>query len=233
MPLVRSESIPYTVAMSSLLLFRGSFLFTTITALSCTVETTGPSPTSGEDTSDESETSAPGENTSDEPEASAPVAVEAGSSVPGDGGASGDQPDADSGETENGAPDGGLDGGLDGALDSALVDGALPGDTSTDVPDGGPLYCSLIEQAFESFVALNRGCNQDEDCTIIGDCGPNVDWRAVNITAEERGYALMEQRCSLVGWDGPIYGAICEQGQCAIGTQHIATCGAPSADGGM
>lgn len=121
----------------------------------------------------------------------------------------------DSGEELTHPPDAGDDGG----------ESTHP----SDAGDGGGT-CQLVEREFEEFVEANLACSEDEDCTIIGDCGPHVDWRAIHQSAAVPAYALMLQRCSGVGWDGPIYGAECEQGQCVIGSELVAVCGmAPDA----
>lgn len=75
--------------------------------------------------------------------------------------------------------------------------------------------CTRSETAFEDFVAANLSCNSDEDCKIIGDCGPNSDFRAVRASAADEAYRLAQERCS-ESWDGPVYTTRCVAGQCTL-----------------
>jgi hypothetical protein len=98
--------------------------------------------------------------------------------------------------------------------------------------DADPANCELSRQAFASFLAANRDCDEDSDCSVIGDCGPNADWRAVNAEAAAEGYALMQARCSAGTFDGPEYAARCDDGQCVLG-EEVGVCGGPPDDGGV
>jgi hypothetical protein len=111
----------------------------------------------------------------------------------GTGGSGGDEPDAEAPPPE---PD-------------ASSDAGAP-----------PTACELIEQAFETFLAASRSCSDDSDCRIIGDCGPNVDWRAINESAAAQGYNLMEARCGVRGFDGPEHAARCQSGVCVVGEEN-------------
>lgn len=95
--------------------------------------------------------------------------------------------------------------------------------------DADPGNCELSREAFASFLAANRDCDEDSDCRVIGDCGPNADWRAINAAAAEEGYALMLARCSAGTFDGPEYAPRCDDGQCVLGEQS-GVCGN---DGGV
>lgn len=71
-------------------------------------------------------------------------------------------------------------------------------------PEPGP---SAAER-FEEFVGANLTCGSDADCAIVGDCGPNADFRAVRVDAAEDAYSLMGMR-GVGTWDGPEYVAVC------------------------
>lgn len=115
----------------------------------------------------------------------------------------------------------------DAATDAA-TDAALPDVSRPDA--GGPSVCEQASEAFRSFVAANRGCSLDSDCTMIGDCEPNADFEAINVAAAAMGYALMMVRCASIA-DGPTFAAICQDGQCVRGPEN-GCCGCPS-DAGL
>lgn len=126
------------------------------------------------------------------------------------------------------AGDGGTAGtgaaGSGGSGDSDERDAEAPYAEPDATVDADPGNCELSRQAFASFLAANRACDEDSDCRVIGDCGPNADWRAVHAEAAEEGYALMLARCSAGSFDGPEYAARCDDGQCVLGEQ-IGVCG--------
>jgi hypothetical protein len=135
------------------------------------------------------------------------------------------------GGTGGGTSGGGA--GTAGSGGSTLVDrdAGVQADRDASSDASVPTACELIDQAFETFVAANRSCNADSDCQMIGDCSPNVDWRAINVSAAEQGYALMFARCGYAGADGPTYAARCESGVCVEGERN-GECGGPLPDAG-
>jgi len=78
---------------------------------------------------------------------------------------------------------------------------------ASEEADSSPTEPSASEQ-FESYLAANLSCESDADCVIIGDCGPNADFRAVRADAAEEAYRLMWMR-EVGTWDGPEYEAVC------------------------
>lgn len=81
-------------------------------------------------------------------------------------------------------------------------------------PDGSEEQaCNRANEAFESFVAAHNSCEHDSDCAIIGDCGPNADFRSLNGDAATQGYALMQARC-YGAYDGPVPNPSCVAGRC-------------------
>jgi len=97
--------------------------------------------------------------------------------------------------------DAALDGSTDASVD-ALIDATHE--------DAG---CMNANAAFSAFVAANRSCQQNDDCTIIGDCGPNADFTAIRWEAASEGMRLMAARCE-GAWDGPFFRAVCNAGSC-------------------
>jgi hypothetical protein len=151
----------------------------------------------------------------------------------------------DDGNTDDSAGEDGADGdvaGDDGSDADVTSDDApsvdddpVAGDDGSpdDGGDGADAGCVLAEQTFQAFVAEHRSCEHDEDCAPVGDCGPNADFTAVRADAAKEAYSLMSQRCSGT-FDGPIYGAICADGVCAIGEEEVDCCGCPEKwDGGV
>jgi hypothetical protein len=106
----------------------------------------------------------------------------------------------------------------DAAADASAID-------EVERDASGPSVCETAQQAFEGFVAANRSCSVSSDCTIIGDCSPNADFRAIRVDAAATGYALMVQRCASTS-DGPTYAAICQDGECVLGAEN-GCCGCP------
>lgn len=91
-----------------------------------------------------------------------------------------------------------------------------------DTGDG----CEAASEAFEAYVAANGACEEDTDCVIIGDCGPNADFRAIARGASAEGTRLMGARCE-GNYDGPTYRAVCDEGTCRAGLDG-GFCGAPA-----
>jgi hypothetical protein len=106
--------------------------------------------------------------------------------------------------------------GLLGTPDAA-VDSGAPGGPRPDAD--GPSVCEQADQTFRDFVAVNRTCNVTADCAVIGDCGPNADFEAINAAAAAMGYALMGQRCP-AAFDGFTFAALCQDGQCVLGPEN-------------
>ena len=69
------------------------------------------------------------------------------------------------------------------------------------------------DQRFEEFLVEHQSCERDDQCVIIGDCGPNADVRAVRIDEAEEAYRLMRERDVGV-YDGLTYTAVCREGLC-------------------
>lgn len=86
--------------------------------------------------------------------------------------------------------------------------------------------CEAREQAYEDFLAAHAACEIDEDCAVIGDCGPNSDFAPVRADAEEEARALQVDRCSDT-YDGPMYRPVCTAGECALETRSDTCCGCP------
>jgi hypothetical protein len=110
-------------------------------------------------------------------------------------------------------------------------DAAAPDEPGPDA--SGPSACEQATQAFDEFLAANQSCSVSTDCTVIGDCGPNADFRAINVAAAATGFALMEQRCPGT-FDGPTYSASCQDNRCVLGAEN-GCCGCPidaGVDGG-
>lgn len=92
--------------------------------------------------------------------------------------------------------------------------------------------CGRAAAAFVAFVAGHRDCQEDVDCTIIGDCGPNADFTAVTLSAASEGVRLMQARCA-TAWDGTFFRAVCNAGTCTAVELDAGCCGCqPPEDAG-
>ncbi len=99
-----------------------------------------------------------------------------------------------------------------------------PEDNDGPFIDGGG--CEVREQEFKQFLKANLECDDDADCTVIGDCGPNADFEAIRADAEEEGYELMQATCHQ-SYDGPTYDAVCKAGKCELQDEPNGCCGCP------
>ena len=99
------------------------------------------------------------------------------------------------------------------------------GDASTG------LSCEQRNARFEALVADHQSCELDADCAVIGDCGPNADFRAVRADIADEAYRLMNERCT-GNWDGPGYVARCEAQKCTLEESHALCCGCELWDAG-
>lgn len=99
------------------------------------------------------------------------------------------------------------------------------------VDDAG--VCEAKSAAFTSFVASHQTCERDEDCAVIGDCGPNADFTAVRGDFAEQAYELMKARCD-TAWDGPMFDPVCNAGTCGLEEKTDECCGCvPDLDAGQ
>jgi hypothetical protein len=99
-------------------------------------------------------------------------------------------------------------------------------DAGRDADIDGALSCDDGWHAFDTYVMQHSSCSGDADCTVIGDCGPNADFRAVRTDVAEQAYEMMQARCT-TAWDGPIFVARCESGMCVLEEDPSGCCGCP------
>lgn len=124
-------------------------------------------------------------------------------------------------------------------LDASPEAGNHDDDSSVPEPDagdaaidsGGELSCEQRDEAFYELLVQHQSCTEDDECAVIGDCGPNADFRAIRADAAEEGYALMQDRCGGT-YDGPGYVAICNAGTCELEGSPELCCGCADWDGG-
>ena len=131
-----------------------------------------------------------------------------------DGGAA-DARSGDSGAVDTGTRDTGIV-----ERDSANVPAS---DGSTDADS-----CEQRRQAYLEFLAANQDCEKDEDCAVIGDCGPNADFDSVRVDAAAQARELQLQRCASA-WDGPMFLPVCRAGRCDLEERHDTCCGCDDA----
>jgi hypothetical protein len=91
--------------------------------------------------------------------------------------------------------------------------------------------CEAKAKAFSDFVAAHRSCSRSEQCTVIGDCGPNADFAAVQAEHAYEAYALQKARCEAT-WDGPLFSAKCVDGECVLEERVDECCGCSHGDAG-
>lgn len=104
--------------------------------------------------------------------------------------------------------------------------------STSQEPDGDGGSCEARSEAFEEFVAEHRACTADPDCEVIGDCGPNADFRAVRADSANEARALQVARCGQT-FDGPVYRAVCTSGQCSLQMRTDTCCGCVPEDAGI
>ena len=137
-----------------------------------------------------------------------------------------------------------------GSTAEARGDGGKPGNATGVPSDGGATgtfgtasggsggepsakECAARAQAFIRFVDEHAACSADSDCTVVGDCGPNADFVAVNVDFASEAYGMQTARCSSSStWDGPLFGTRCERGACVL-VDTDACCGCPLPDAGL
>jgi hypothetical protein len=91
--------------------------------------------------------------------------------------------------------------------------------------------CAQRSASFTDFVAAHGACASNADCTVIGDCGPNADFRAIRVDASAHGLELMRARCEGT-YDGPLFDAVCVNRACALQLRMGECCGCPPNDAG-
>ena len=135
----------------------------------------------------------------------------------------------------SGTPDGG--GATDGSerdaipdADAAASPSSLDADVSANSTDAD--VCARRSATFTDFVAAHSACTSNTDCTVIGDCGPNADFRAIRRDASAQGLELMRARCD-GAYDGPLFDAVCVDHACGLQMRIHVCCGCPPDDGGF
>jgi len=96
---------------------------------------------------------------------------------------------------------------------------------------GDASACAQRNASFTDFVAAHSACTSKTDCTVIGDCGPNADFRAIRVDASAQGLELMRARCE-GAYDGPLFDAVCVNRACALQLRMGECCGCPPNDAG-
>jgi len=96
----------------------------------------------------------------------------------------------------------------------------------------GQAACAAKEKAYDDFLEAHSACSVDADCDVVGDCGPNADFRAVAASDAREAYDLARARCD-TAYDGPVFDPRCKQGRCALEERTDTCCGCPPADAGL
>jgi hypothetical protein len=91
--------------------------------------------------------------------------------------------------------------------------------------------CDSKASAFRDFVASHGDCTRDDECAVVGDCGPNADFEAVRAENAEMAYSLQVARCERT-WDGPMFNAACSGGRCTLVQRTDTCCGCAPRDSG-
>ncbi len=143
--------------------------------------------------------------------------------------ASGDSAGGGAGGTASNA------GGAQGDGETTSSGGTASGGFASGGTGGEPSRkeCDELVQAVVRFVDEHDTCSADTDCTVVGDCGPNADFVAVNARFATQAYAMQSARCaSSATYDGPLYATRCERGACVL-VDTDSCCGCPAIDGGL
>jgi len=90
--------------------------------------------------------------------------------------------------------------------------------------------CAEANRAFTEFVAAHRACTKADDCVVIGDCGPNADFKAVQASVELEARALQQARSCGGAYDGPMFDAVCRAGKCDLQMRTDVCCGCQPRD---
>ena len=110
-----------------------------------------------------------------------------------------------------------------GPLDGSSSGDGGPDDAAIDAADAA---CARSFAAFESFRSAHASCERDEDCTVVGDCGPHANFSPVRIDAAEEAYELKQQVCDWAH-DGIVPNAVCVDRTCVLGEGELGCCGCP------
>jgi hypothetical protein len=116
----------------------------------------------------------------------------------------------------------------DAAFEGGPVDGSSPGDGGPDdaAADAADAACARSFAAFESFRLAHASCERDEDCTVVGDCGPHANFSPVRVDASEEAYELKQEVCDWT-FDGVVPNAVCRDRTCVLGEGMLGCCGCP------
>lgn len=112
--------------------------------------------------------------------------------------------------------------------DGRLVDDGRRLDASD--PEDAEL-CEQRRADYYAFLAKHRACESDEDCAVVGDCGPHADFDPVRADALEEAAQRKMTLCD-GAYDGPTFEPICRANECELKMRTDTCCGCGESDAG-
>ena len=97
-----------------------------------------------------------------------------------------------------------------------------------DINDPGDAkLCKQRNRDYIEFLGEHSACKSDDDCTVVGDCGPHAEFDAVRADAAEEAMRRKVKLCE-DSYDGPVFKALCRAGKCEMSTIRQGCCGCPT-----
>lgn len=89
-----------------------------------------------------------------------------------------------------------------------------------------PKLCAQRRQDYLAFLDKHSACKRDDECAMVGDCGPHADFDAVRADARDE---AMRRKVGLCegAFDGPIFEPVCRSNKCALKMRTDTCCGCP------
>jgi len=94
-----------------------------------------------------------------------------------------------------------------------------------DYPDDAQL-CEQRREDYEAFLGKHSACERDDDCAVVGNCGPNADFDAVRAEVQEEAMERKVMLCERTH-DGPVFEPVCRAKTCELKMRTDTCCGCP------
>ena len=99
------------------------------------------------------------------------------------------------------------------------------GQLDMDDPDDAK-RCEQRRKDYLAFLAKHSACKNDDECGVVGDCGPHADFDAVRADAQREAMQRKVALCEKT-FDGPVFEPVCRANKCELKMRTDTCCGCP------
>jgi hypothetical protein len=92
---------------------------------------------------------------------------------------------------------------------------------------GDAKLCKQRGMDYDDFLDQHSSCESDEDCAVVGNCGPHASFDAVRADAVEEAMLRKLKLCENT-YDGPVFKPVCRANKCEMSAIMQGCCGCAS-----